>query len=210
MIVPSSHPSITSEHSSYSGTDTPGTLSSSSSAITLFTPDTNISSPLLRLPPELLTHLRAHLPYPDLLSLRHTHPYFYHTPLLATDRNILIKVSWLLDRKDRGLPCPQSHKTIFKTDREFCGSREVKRILVRRRRHRECAPTEGGCEVVTGETCVGGGWKYVLWREIRDVQQWEEGLWSVVVVVAAVILWYMGLQAGFGSLARIVRSVLRS
>ncbi|MCJ1327214.1 hypothetical protein MMC10_003882 [Thelotrema lepadinum] len=53
--------------------------------------------PLLSLPPELLPHIASTLPYPDLLSLRLSHPHFYHSPLLRTNnaRGIKLRVSWL-------------------------------------------------------------------------------------------------------------------
>ena len=205
MIFPSSPPDPL-EQSSPSGTATPDSTAPSSSSSTFSSLESLSASPLLRLPPELLAHLRTYLPYPDLLSLRHTHPYLYNTPILATNRNIWLKVSWLLDRKERGLPCPHSHQTIFKTDREFCGGREVKRILVRRRRHWECAPGDAGCEVVRGETCGGGGWGYGLWKEVRNWRRWEEKAWSLVTLVLAILLWYLGLHEGMGGLARLFSS----
>ena len=209
-MISSSSPLGPLEQSSRSGTATPDSSASSLSSFTFPTPESLSASPFLRLPPELLAHLCDYLPYPDLLSLRHTHPYFYHTPVLATNRNIWLKVSWLLDRKERGLPCPHSHQTIFKTDREFCGGREVKKILVRRRRHWECAPGDAGCEVVRGETCGGGGWAYGLWKEVCDWRRWDETVWGVVTLFSAIILWYFGLQEGMGNLARLFSSRVSS
>ena len=45
---------------------------------------------------------------------------------------------------------------VMKTDAAFCGNREVKLILERRRAHNECKMGEGGCEVVWGRNCGGG------------------------------------------------------
>ena len=140
------------------------------------------TSPLLRLPADLLPHLRAYLPYPDLLALRHTHPYFYYSPLVSTNTNVRLKIAWLVDRKERGLPCPTHTSTLFKTDREFCASTEVKLIMARRRRHKDCTGGKGGCEVVTGRSCEGSG-------ERGMERDW---LWSVVVVILAISLVYLG------------------
>lgn len=154
---------------------------------------------LLALPPDLLPLLTSHLPYPDVLSLRLTHPYFYHTPLLATDRNIRLKVSWLLDRKARGLSCPREGQTIFRTDAEFCAGWEVRRILRDRRRHWECAWWKGDCEVVGGASCVGGPWWMAMWVGMRKWWGSEECYWraafGVLFLVFAVVLWFMGWRA---------------
>jgi hypothetical protein len=119
-------------------------------------------SPLLALPPELVLHLTQHLPYPDLLALRLTHPTFYHSPLFATSgrRYIPLKVSWLIDRKSRGLSYPTKGSLDFISDEGFVRNGEVKGILRARRRHEECGRDgkEGKghqCEVIVGERCNG-------------------------------------------------------
>lgn len=142
------------------------------------------ASLLLSLPPDLLPLLRFHLPYPDLLALRHTHPYFYHSPLLSTNTNIRLKVAWLVDRKERGLSCPTHSSTLFKTDREFCASREVKRIMKLRRRHGDCREGPGGCEVVRGGSCGG---------KVRGREAWAwEWVWSLLIIGTALLVWRWG------------------
>ncbi|KAL8779790.1 MAG: hypothetical protein Q9213_006775 [Squamulea squamosa] len=100
---------------------------------------------LTNLPPELYALILLHLPYPDALSLKHTCTLFYN----LVDTSIRQKVSWLVDRHSRGLPCPQK-KCVMKTDSLFCEG-EVRVLMERRRRHEECGA--GGCEVVVGRTC---------------------------------------------------------
>jgi len=155
-------------------------------------PSAHPASPLLSLPPCLLPHLFSLLPYPDALALRHTHPYFFYSPLLSTDKNIRLKVSWLVERKARGLAVPMGHNLGFKTDREFCGSREVRGIMEGRRRHEDCGEGEGQCEVVTGMVCEGrklrgGRWR---WEWLRRMG-WE-WVWSLLALVVAVALWFLG------------------
>lgn len=114
---------------------------------------TNITSPLLSLPPELLDLITSQLPYPDALSLKHTSPHLY--PLI--DTSVQLKVSWLVSRHRRGLERPRRN-CILKTDAAFCasGGGEVRRIMERRRGHWECDRAKG-CEVVEGARCQGGG-----------------------------------------------------
>ena len=115
--------------------------------------------PLLALPPELLLHVASHLPYPDLLALRLAHPTLYRTPLLATDRAVTLKVSWLVARRARHLLCPPTARTPrrlgLRSDREFVAHDEVREMLRRHRRHEECGEGRGECEVVGGATCGG-------------------------------------------------------
>ena len=108
------------------------------------------SSPFLSLPPELHHLILLHLPYPDVLSLKHTSPYFYS---LVDTRDYRQKVSWIVDRQMRGLVCP-TKSCILKTDAAFCssGGGEVRKIMERRRRHEECG-RNGGCEVLVGRKC---------------------------------------------------------
>ena len=141
------------------------------------------TSHLLRFPPDLLLYIRSHLPYPDLLALRHTHPYFYYSSLLATDRNIRLKVAWLVDRKRRGLACPGHHRTLFRTDREFCASTEVKQIMARRRRHEDCQVGKE-CEVVSGTVCGR-----VRRRQLGKIGRGE--VWGIVVAAAAILVLYV-------------------
>lgn len=146
-------------------------------------------SPLILLPLELLPYIAVHLPYPDLLAFRHSHPHFYYSPFLNTNTNIRLKVAWLIDRKDRGLACPEGSPSrgkslILKTDREFCRSAdgEVKRIMERRRAHRECPVGSGECEVVRGERCR------VRKRMRYRMVAWLSGHVSLDIVVGMLVL----------------------
>lgn len=166
------------------------------------------SSPLLSLPPELLPHITTHLLYPDILSLRHSHPLFYYSPLLSTNTNVRLKVAWLLDRKERGLDCPdgknrrwgRSTRLSLTTDRDFCKSTadgEVSKIMEKRRRHWECKSGEGGCEVVRGETCGGGRRRDVKRRWLAAIKFVDlEILLAFIVLVAGVVLWWLRTQCG--------------
>ena len=105
----------------------------------------------LSLPGELQNIITNHLPYPDLLALKHTHPKFYH----SIQPTLCDRVNWLLERPAKGLPFPQG-QCIMKTDQQFCSSNDVKAIMARRRKHIECALYGGGkCMVVQGMTCKG-------------------------------------------------------
>ncbi|MCJ1244889.1 hypothetical protein MMC30_002090 [Trapelia coarctata] len=150
------------------------------------------TSTLLSLPPCLLPHLLSLLPYPDALALRHTHPYFFYSPLLSTDKNIRLKVSWLVERKARGLAVPMGHNLGFKTDQEFCGSREVRGIMEGRRRHEDCGRGEGQCEVVTGMVCEGRKWRGSRGRWVGLRKMGWEWVWSLFALVVAVGLWFLG------------------
>jgi hypothetical protein len=155
---------------------------------------------LLSLPPCILPSLFSLLPYPDALALRHTHPYFYYSPLLSTDRNVRLKVAWLVERKTRGLPVPTNSRTRFNTDAAFCASKEVKEIMVKRRRHGDCKGGEGGCEVVQGASCDGMGQKRQRWRSwnIRQTS-WEalRNLASLENVCSLAVLMMVGLCCQF-------------
>jgi len=110
---------------------------------------------LLALPAEIILHISSYLPYPDLLSMRHTHPLFFRSPLIDTSKKI-IKIQWLISRGDRGLPIPRDNSLLLSSDEAFCQHREVKEIMRRRLDHGECKPgVIGGCEIITGNTCEG-------------------------------------------------------
>lgn len=142
---------------------------------------------ILGLPSDLLLEISPYLPYPDLLALRHTHPYFYHSPLLpggSTPRAIRLRISWLVDRADRRLPLPQGSCNV-KTDAEFCANPEVRLIMRRRRKHADCR--EGReCEV-TGGRCLSS-----------CLRSWWFGRVEVLVLGVAVALAWLGW--GMGSL----------
>ena len=117
-------------------------------------PTTSIESQshLLALPTELHRLILPHLTYPDLLALRHSHPYFYNIVTTTVPH----RLNWLIERAEQGLPLPQ--KTCrWKTDADFCSSAEVKEFMKRRRRHMDCASEFGvrKCLVVEGSRCPG-------------------------------------------------------
>jgi len=144
---------------------------------------------LLTLPPELHALITPHLPYPDALALKHTHPHFY--ALVST--SVHLKVSWLLERKSRGLEWPLK-KCVMRNDAAFCGGREVRGIMERRRAHGECKAGEGGCEVLVGRRCGG------VRRMGRGVLggrggRWRGGMgmWVVGLVVMSLVanVWFV-------------------
>jgi len=98
---------------------------------------TNLSS----LPPELHHIIASHLPYPDLLALKLTSPYFSAlvTPLLT----VKARVNWVQARYKQNLLVPKSTRLSFKTDALFVANREVKAILRQRREHMECVRDAG-------------------------------------------------------------------
>lgn len=162
-------------------------------------------SPLILLPLELLPYIAVHLPYPDLLALRHSHPHFYYSPYLNTNTNIRLKVAWLIDRKDRGLALPEGSPSrgkslILKTDREFCRSAdgEVRRIMERRRAHRDCPAGSGECEVVRGERCrVRKRMRYRMVAWLSSHVSLEISVSTFVLGLAIIV--YMVSRPGNGS-----------
>ncbi len=107
---------------------------------------------LLALPAELHQLILPHLTYPDLLALKHSHPYFYNIVTTTVPH----RLNWLIERAKQGLPLPQ--KTCrWKTDADFCGSAEVREFMERRRWHMDC-PIDFGvrkCLVIEGSRCPG-------------------------------------------------------
>ncbi|KAL6715193.1 hypothetical protein ACLMJK_007457 [Lecanora helva] len=140
-------------------------------------------SPLLTLPPELHTLLTQHLPYPDALALKHTHPRLY----ALTPTTVQQKVSWLLERKARNLPSPDS-KCVMRSDAAFCGNKEVRRIMQRRRAHAECKGGVGGCEVLIAGTCLGGKRRVGEWKVGKGMRMWVVGL---VVMSLVANVWFV-------------------
>jgi hypothetical protein len=110
-------------------------------------PPSSPKTTFMSLPPELHLLLSRSLPYPDLLALKHTHPYFYS--LIRT--TVYDRVDWLLERPQHGLPLPQT-KCIMKTDEQFCSHAEIRNFMERRRKHQDCI---GVCFVVEGTKCEG-------------------------------------------------------
>ena len=112
----------------------------------------NTSPVLFTLPAELHLEIQAHLTYPDLLAVRHTHPYF----LDSLQPTIIDRVNWLLSRTELGLPIPTAAKLNLKTDAQFCQNEEVRNILLHRRRHEECKEFNGGtCLLLRSSKCSG-------------------------------------------------------
>ena len=149
---------------------------------------------LSALPAELLLLIAQHLQYPDLLALRHTHPRFLNTKLLATS-NRIHKVDWLLDRHARGLDVPMHSGLRMDSDAAFCSQAEVREIMQRRLRHGECRAGKAGCLLVEGWDCGGGEKRRIgsPWRSGRR-RKWmgDDGgrmLWvGVLVGVLAVLV----------------------
>jgi hypothetical protein len=118
---------------------------------------------LLSLPPELHLLISSYLPYPDALSLKHSHPKFYY--LVYT--GVKLKVDWLISRRQLHLECPNDGQCLLKTDREFCRG-SVQLLMRRRRRHEECEWREGG------RGCLVRGTKSCDVKERMDKRSWVE------------------------------------
>lgn len=114
---------------------------------TMKPPSSSLATSFMDLPSELHVQIAGYLTYPDALALKHTCRHFYH--LVPTGVNL--KVEWLIERFERNLECPME-KCSFRTDEAFCNWR-IRRIMERRRRHRECRRVAGGCNVIVGQTC---------------------------------------------------------
>lgn len=111
----------------------------------------------LTLPAEIHALISSHLPYPDLLSLTLTHPFFASHPLIRTSKSL--RVDWLLSRAIQHLPLPMQSRCRWSSDQEFVGNPEITTILRKRRNHIECAEvfakghSAGVCFVVEGQPC---------------------------------------------------------
>lgn len=72
----------------------------------------------------------------------------------------------------------------------------MRRLMARRRRHRECARrgVEGGCEVLVGRTCAGGEGKGRLKERLMRAWGVEMGMWGWVrEAVGDAVLWWIML-----------------
>ena len=141
------------------------------------------------LPLEIQLQVSSYLSYPDALALKHTSRHFYH----LVDTGVRLKVAWLIDRKRLRLDHPKEYCSL-KTDEAFCSSREIRRIMERRRRHGECKG--GACKVVEGMSCggqrgrrlgVGSG----MWKGGFDGATLVM-VWLVALSVAVLGLWLRG------------------
>lgn len=93
-------------------------------------------SPFLTLPPELHSLIAQELAYPDLLSLKLSHPYFQ--VLLRCKPTICNRIQWIERRSQMRLPVPRRTNLSFRSDVAFAANPEIQRILQQRLRHREC------------------------------------------------------------------------
>jgi hypothetical protein len=137
----------------YMATNPPPTSPSlSSDPLPHRSPDNLPTPSLLNLPPELHLLITSHLPWPDLLALKHTHPYFYQN-IPTTVRQ---RVTWLLSRAITRLRLPKQ-RINMKTDTDFCRSHEIRKFLERRRWHLDCRSDGKGCLVFEGRVCPAQG-----------------------------------------------------
>jgi hypothetical protein len=152
------------------------------------TPPTSPSSPsLLHLPLELQFLITSHLPWPDLLALRHTHPHFYHN----VPTTVRQRVAWLISLYPYRPRFPRENVNM-KTDADFCRSHEIQRLLVMRRRHLDCPRDGKRCLVVEGRACppraisvVKKGMRAVVGREaLGGLSYWGLSLRDVVLLWA--------------------------
>jgi len=155
------------------------------------------TSPILALPTELHIHISSYLPYPDLLALKHTSPYFYQ----CTTTTVYDRVDWLLDRPQLGLPLPQT-RCIMKTDAQFCANKEVRLFMKRRRRHLECVGRTvcliSGSNDCPGVKTLGLNWRspqvasmfrYSHWRRTFNELPWAGILQFIFAVLMLVLAW---------------------
>lgn len=119
--------------------------------------NTSKTSKFMDLPTEIHTLVADHLTYPDLLSLIHSHPQFFHHAYIRTSK--IARIDWLIQRAYNHLPLPIMSRCWLSDDREFVDNAEVRRFIRRRRRHLECAEvylkgkSSGCCFVIEGRSC---------------------------------------------------------
>jgi hypothetical protein len=169
-------------------------------------PTRKLPTPMLRhLPLELHLLIYSNLSWPDLLALKHTHPYFYHN-IPTTVRQ---RVTWLLSRAPFGLGFPQE-KVNMKTDADFCRSLEIRKFLERRRWHLDCQCGGKSCLVFEGGSCpvdvieaMKGKSMVAMKRNHRRFPQDEGkflrlslGFWWVLVLLVAVLVALMLSDTG--------------
>ncbi|KAK5325074.1 hypothetical protein LTR20_009036 [Exophiala xenobiotica] len=94
--------------------------------------------PFLSLPPELHLLIAKSLEYPDLLSLKISHPRIRTILSLSRQPTVHQRISWVMTRASRGLPIPANTGLTFRSDEAFVSNPEVRRILRERRQHKEC------------------------------------------------------------------------
>jgi hypothetical protein len=86
---------------------------------------------LLSLPPEVLLPMTTHLPYAAHLAFRLSHPYFYHSTLLDTNRLVVKRVEFLGWASDHGLldPTKCGPKVRMRFDKDFLGNKAIARVV---------------------------------------------------------------------------------
>lgn len=115
-------------------------------------------SQILFLPRELQHQIVDHLDYPDLLSLKLSHPYFQHS-LLSSRPTIRERIGWVLSRGKQSLSVPHLQKTDFRSDEKFLQNPEVQRILRQRRCHKDCVDAAlSKSKQIVGNVKTGNGW----------------------------------------------------
>lgn len=91
--------------------------SAAAAAATTKTPSTGRVGPsLMDLPTELHILISQELIYPDALSLKHTSRHFYD----LTYTGVKLKVSWLMQRRQLHLECPNDTRCDLGSDLRFC------------------------------------------------------------------------------------------
>ncbi|EXJ86838.1 hypothetical protein A1O3_03792, partial [Capronia epimyces CBS 606.96] len=101
--------------------------------------------PFLTLPLELHRLIVRELKYPDLLSLKLSHPYFQG--MIGLQPTIHSRIQWLMSRSRMALPVPQSTGLSFLSDVAFVANPEVKGIMNKRRRHHDCLKSQSAREM---------------------------------------------------------------
>jgi len=166
---------------------------------------------LLNLPAEVQVLIASNLPFPDLLALKLSHPYFYR----IIHPTVYDRVNWLLDRPRLGLPIPSQTKCVMKNDVVFVANKEVKEMLKRRRLHLECVDVgkDGTCLVLEGWKCPKAGTSAMRKRLLRkQMYVFWEVLKNYLAVLFTIdidprigaLLWHYALGIVLAALAVVV------
>jgi hypothetical protein len=106
------------------------------------------SSSILHLPIELHLLIISELLWPDILALKHAHPYLYHT----IPTTVCQRVDWFLFRASHGLTLPRE-QVDMNTDADFCRSQEIRNFLQRWYWHVDCDLVGNRCLVMERGGC---------------------------------------------------------
>ncbi|KAK3687404.1 hypothetical protein B0T22DRAFT_439041 [Podospora appendiculata] len=140
---------------------------------------------LMSLPPEIHLMISKELIYPDALSLKHTSRYFFH----LVDTGIRLKISWLIERRQLHLECPNDKRCDLGSDLRFCRG-SVSLLMQRRREHVECESRPGlGCLVYGTATCTHRRRLDVRLKRWMRVQLTSELRWILLILAPLVIGW---------------------